>query len=234
VFGGRFSYQRFDLRNDFHPDIRVAMVCSETVCGMVSTGVNMSVELSARCRVVGSVMGAVGIRTAHSFRETALSRIQAAANARVLAEMHETAHSEASLSGIVLISTVLRERVEIDIHLKKNIRFSPSLNERVLTLAATGSNTSVKSCMRENVHSVINAAILDIITVILPITLPPGAELRIDSGLYNVTLDGASILHLTEIIDGEWVFIDRNTVSIQVDAANGQVDGRLLYTERYL
>lgn len=64
------------------------------------------------------------------------------------------------------------------------------------------------------------------------LTIPPGGELRIDSGLYTVLLDGKNALHTQS---GDWINISRDLLRIAIESASGgQLSGQLIYTERYL
>ncbi len=64
------------------------------------------------------------------------------------------------------------------------------------------------------------------------VVLPPGAELRIDSGAFNVTLNGENILYLQS---GAWINISRDLLRLDIESASGGgLSGTLVYTERYL
>ncbi len=64
------------------------------------------------------------------------------------------------------------------------------------------------------------------------LTIPPGGELRIDSELFLVLLNGENALHTQS---GDWINISRNLLRLIVESASGgQLRGQLIYTERYL
>lgn len=64
------------------------------------------------------------------------------------------------------------------------------------------------------------------------LTVPPGGELRIDSGLFTVLLDGENDLHAQE---GDWVELSRALVRLTIECAQGGgLEGQLIYQERYL
>lgn len=64
------------------------------------------------------------------------------------------------------------------------------------------------------------------------ITLPPGGELRIDSGTFRVTLDGENILYAQA---GDWINLSRELLYLDIESATGgQLQGTLIYTERFL
>lgn len=67
---------------------------------------------------------------------------------------------------------------------------------------------------------------------VFQLTIPPGGELRIDSDLYTVLLDGENALYTQE---GDWVYISRNLLRVIIESASGgPLSGQLIYTERYL
>lgn len=64
------------------------------------------------------------------------------------------------------------------------------------------------------------------------VTLPPGAELRIDSDVFTVTLNGENILYLQS---GAWVNVSRDLIRLDIESASGSgLNGTLIYTERYI
>ena len=64
------------------------------------------------------------------------------------------------------------------------------------------------------------------------VVLPPGAELRIDSNAFTVTLNGENILYLQS---GAWINISRDLLRLDIESASGGgLSGTLVYTERYL
>lgn len=67
---------------------------------------------------------------------------------------------------------------------------------------------------------------------VVDVELPPGAELRVDSENYTVTLDGENILYLQE---GDWLRLSRGLRSILVDSGSGgSLEGEVIYQERWL
>ena len=64
------------------------------------------------------------------------------------------------------------------------------------------------------------------------LTIPPGGDLRIDSGTFTVTLDGRNVLHTQS---GDWIEVSRELLRLLIESASGgQLEGRLVYTERFL
>lgn len=66
----------------------------------------------------------------------------------------------------------------------------------------------------------------------ISIVLPPGAELRIDSDTFTVTLNGENILYAQL---GDWINVSRDLLRLDIESGNGgDLSGSLIYTERYL
>lgn len=66
----------------------------------------------------------------------------------------------------------------------------------------------------------------------IAISIPPGAELRIDSDTFRVTLNGENILYAQS---GDWIRLSRDLLYLDVESASGgTLEGNMIYTERYL
>lgn len=64
------------------------------------------------------------------------------------------------------------------------------------------------------------------------LSIPPGGELRVDSGLFTVLLDGENVLHTQS---GDWIEVSRELLRLGVEcAAGGALKRLLIYTEKYL
>ncbi|MCL2313344.1 MAG: hypothetical protein FWC41_12875 [Firmicutes bacterium] len=67
---------------------------------------------------------------------------------------------------------------------------------------------------------------------IINVDLNPGEEIRIDSDIFTAMKGDKNILHL---YNGDWVYINRNTVILQTEAGSGgDLDIELVYVTRYL
>lgn len=94
-----------------------------------------------------------------------------------------------------------------------------------------------KTIRREHMLSTTLSALTEASTqesesVLVTISVPPGAELRIDSDSYRVTLNGQNILYAQS---GDWIRVSRDLLWMDVESASGgSLSGSLVYTERYL
>ena len=103
----------------------------------------------------------------------------------------------------------------------------------MLEAAAAGSkNILLEQLLSAALAAVTAATTQTTETASFQLTIPPGGELRIDSGLYTVLLNGENALHAQE---GDWVELSRSLVRLTVECAQGGgLAGQIVYQERYL
>lgn len=64
------------------------------------------------------------------------------------------------------------------------------------------------------------------------VSIPAGGELRIDSELFRVLLDGENALHTQS---GDWINLSREVLYLDIETASGgTLEGSITYQERYL
>lgn len=69
-------------------------------------------------------------------------------------------------------------------------------------------------------------------TASFQLTIPPGGELRIDSEIFLVLLDGENALHTQS---GDWINVSRKLLRLIIEnSSGGRLEGQLIYKERYL
>jgi len=67
---------------------------------------------------------------------------------------------------------------------------------------------------------------------VINVTIPPGGEIRIDSLTFRVT---RGIEDIFWAFQGEWVFLNRDTIQINLAAQSGtRVDGEVIYDARFI
>lgn len=68
--------------------------------------------------------------------------------------------------------------------------------------------------------------------VLMQVTIPPGGELRLDSDVFLAMLDGENVLYAQS---GDWINVSRELLRLIVESATGgDLEGQIIYTERYL
>ena len=113
----------------------------------------------------------------------------------------------------------------------KNVPAPLELADR-LTAAAGSKNVTASLKVSEVLTSMLEATSQTTERTTLQLTIPPGGELRIDSELFLVLLNGENALHTQS---GDWINVSRELLRLIIESASGgQLRGQLIYTERYL
>ena len=102
-----------------------------------------------------------------------------------------------------------------------------------LTAAASGSK-DVPAALKgaEVLTSILEATSQTTERAVFQLTIPPGGELRIDSDIFLALLNGENVLYAQS---GDWINVSRGLLRLIVESASGgQLQGQLIYTERYL
>ena len=104
--------------------------------------------------------------------------------------------------------------------------------QQALEGLAVAKNVPASLKVSEVLTSILEATSQTTERATLQLTIPPGGELRIDSDLFIVLLNGENALHTQS---GDWINISRNLLRLIVESASGGLlQGQLIYTERYL
>jgi len=114
----------------------------------------------------------------------------------------------------------------------KNIPAPLELADRLTAAAAGSKNVTASLKVSEVLTSMLEATSQTTERTTLQLTIPPGGELRIDSELFLVLLNGENALHTQS---GDWINVSRELLRLIIESASGgQLRGQLIYTERYL
>ena len=114
----------------------------------------------------------------------------------------------------------------------KNVPAPLELADRLTAAAAGSKNVPAPLKVSEVLTSMLEATSQTTERTTLQLTIPPGGELRIDSELFLVLLNGENALHTQS---GDWINVSRELLRLIIESASGsQLRGQLIYTERYL
>ena len=133
-------------------------------------------------------------------------------------------------SNDVSVNIPYDETLTAIVHLGGNFAFKQNFTAAVNELSNLSSNTQLIHGYKEAVFMSSSVDLTAEESFTVNVTIPRGAELRIDSDNFIVTLDGVSILHLHT---GDFINISRGSLELMVDSGN-PLSGELVYTERYL
>lgn len=181
----------------------------------------------------GSTQGTVAVVSALTAYSGLFASARLSADAITGAVFSETFYGSAycqknipaALAGLDELSTLAWA--------SKDIPAAPMVLADLFTVQTAGSKNIPSSLSASEVMtSMMEATSQTTERTTLQLTIPPGGELRIDSDLFAVLLDGENALHTQS---GDWINISRELLRIIVESASGgQLQGQLIYTERYL
>jgi hypothetical protein len=85
---------------------------------------------------------------------------------------------------------------------------------------------------RTYIHSHTDLETVIVIESVIDVTIPPGGELVIDSDLFTAYMNRANVLHHYH---GGWIMFERPIIILELQAGtDGEIDGEVVFTERYL
>ena len=165
---------------------------------------------------------------------------------------YESLVAVAKMSANIVISAAIFEEASSKVEGKKNAPAALSSLDNLRAVSRASKNLPLILTVSDTMGAAVNGSkdimiaivAADTLTALMEatsqtteiatfqITIPPGGELRIDSENYIVLLDGENALHLQS---GDWINVSRELLRLIVESATGgDLDGQLIYTERYL
>ncbi len=229
--GRRYSLARYSISQQ-EKTVEIAERFSETMGALAGAAIpavirgRFSETLQSSARGTVSIM--TGFYAAGSLAAAARMSADVLTRASVLETMTGTAHGKkntpASIMAVESMAAVswgaknIPERLSGGDGLAARVSGSKNVPARLAASAVMTSMTEATLQVSEQTS--------------LQVEIPPGGELRIDSGLFLALLDGQNVLYAQS---GGWINLSRNLLRIIVESASGgQLCGSLIYTERYL
>lgn len=232
---GRFDYLKFGLRAEDVRDFDVAANFSDSLKNLSGSGSAILVDLF----VFESMQNTAKLTPTFPEKFTALGELKADIDV---------------IGGLIVLfdsGTDLNNKTSIIKNVEALHNYSDELKSKVYIgkdFAIYGIDSNFKSVLdvilsfakdiktaevlTELLNSIISTVILDTESCEILVTIPANSTLEIHTDTYDVFLDGVNIIHLH---NGDWIFLDRDVVSVDVDTGTGgQLQGQLLYDERYL
>ena len=232
MYNAKYGKLKYGLKDGTTKIIKISADLSENIWSIA--GIGESIQLSYECNE--RVLSSSNINNATLIEN----------------ECNEKLLCESKIGTCYSISTELIESIDVDVNAVKEIFLIFELRDSVKSACCLGKNISIiqhvkdkcsgslfigkeihiDGLLADRVDADISANALEKQIAYLDVIIPPGGELRIDSSLFNATLNGENILHL---YNGDWIFISRDTTTLTVQTATGgKIEGKLLFTERYL
>lgn len=228
---GRYSLLRYSV-NLAKKSIPVSAAFSESLNTVAGSAVAVEYRGQFSETMQGSIQGTVAVVSVFSACSGLFTSAQMSADVMTSAAMFETlqaaAYGQKNIPGDITSTDVL----DASVWGSKNIPGMFLAADALIVRAAGSKNVPGAFKTEEILTSILEATSQTTERTTLQLTIPPGGELRIDSDLFIVLLNGENALHTQS---GDWINISRNLLRIIVESASGgQLRGQLIYTERYL
>ena len=217
----RYSLARYSV-NQETKTVEIAESFSEAMGAVAGAAIPVDFRDKYAEALQGSARGTVSVISAFS---AASGLFTTAALYEVLrGSMYGQKNTPAALAA--------RDTLTAQAQGAKNVPAPLELADRLAAAAAGSKNVPALLKGSEVLTSMLEATSQTTERTTLQLTIPPGGELRIDSGLFLVLLDGENALHTQS---GDWINISRDLLRLIIESASGgQLRGQLIYTERYL
>ena len=201
---------------------------------MAVAGAAVPVEFQGRFTgaMQSSVRGTVSIISTFSAASGLFSAAKMSADIITRTALSETLQGSVYGQKNTPAALAASEELAARIWASKNIPAPLALADRLTAQAAGSKNIPAPLRASEILTSILEAISQTTERTTLQLSIPPGGELRIDSELFTVLLDGENALHTQS---GDWINVSRELLRLIIESASGgQLRGQLIYTERYL
>lgn len=228
---GRYSLLRYSV-NLAKRTIPVSAAFSENLKAVAGSAVEVAFTGKFSENAQGSIHGTLAIISSLSAYSGLFTAAKMSADVITAADMIETLQAVVYGQKDTPASLDAGEIMAASIWGAKNIpAYLPRAD--ILTAQTAGSkNVPAPFTVSEILTSILEATSQTTEQTTIQLAIPPGGELRVDSDLFIVLLNGENVLHTQS---GDWINISRNLLRLIVESASGgQLRGQLIYTERYL
>ncbi len=232
MYNGKYGKLRYGLKDGVTETVILKGDLGENLLAITGFGDKLLISDNLFERLAENTIIRATTLISGSFFESCKLEGKATFSYSLSENLGESIECDASLKKDIRIVDLLSYRMDGDLLLGKNIELSPNLEDNLENHIFIGKVLYENILVAEQLNTEICVNVLEKQIARVDVVLRPGEELRIDSSLFNATLNGDNILHL---YDGDWIQISRDTVKLTIQTATGgNVTGKLLYTERYL
>lgn len=227
----RFSLARYSVNRETRT-VEIVEQFSETMGAVAGAAIPVDIRDRYAETLQGSARGTVSVISVFSAADSLFSAAKMSADVvtraplseAVLGSVYGQKNTPAALSALAALTAQIRG--------SKNLPTSLELADHLAAAAAGSKNVPALLSGSEILTSILEATSQTTERTTLQLTIPPGGELRIDSELFVVLLNGENALHTQS---GDWINISRELLRLIIESASGgQLQGQLIYTERYL
>ncbi len=232
MYNGKYGKLRFGLKDGVTETVIIKGDLGENLLAITGFGDKLLISDNLFARLSENTIIRATTLISGSFFEACKLQGKATFSYSLSENLGESIECDASLNKDIRIVDLLSYRIDGDLLLGKNIELSLKLEDSLEANIFMGKILYQNVLLAEQLNTEISVNVLEKQIARIDVVLNPGEELRIDSSLFNATLNGTNILHL---YNGDWIQISRDTVKLTIQTATGgTVTGKLLYTERYL
>lgn len=232
MFGARFGLLRFGLHSQQESELSIKVNFTDTLQCLAGFGATIYVEENLFDGLQGSVKLTPTIPIKFSSNDELKNTTVITAGIIVKFDSEDNLKSKCNVIKDLILDEEFSNDLSCNVYVSKDIHESESLKDSLKSSASVYKNLITKEVFTDILNSYISSVVLENDIIQINVTIPPGGLLEIRSDTYDVFLNGENILELQK---GDWIFLDRDTVSINLDSGSGgQISGRILYNERFL
>lgn len=227
----RYSLTRFSVNQETRSR-EIVENFSEAMGAVAGAAVPVDFRGKYAETLQGSIRGTVSVVTLLAERDDLSAAVKMSAD--VLSGLSAEETLQTAAYGQKNIPANLSEAGELTARsaASKNIPAPLKLADAIIARTAGSKNVPSSLKVAEVMTSMLEATSQTTERTTLQLAIPPGGELRIDSELFLVLLNGENALHTQS---GDWINVSRDLLRLVVESASGgQLRGQLIYTERYL
>jgi hypothetical protein len=152
-------------------------------------------------------------------------RSQMESNSRILSDSH--------IGKLMFVSFSGHSEIDTGSHIGK-LMYNPEIvsDSRILSDSHIGKRMLTELDGSTYIFVYATAELWGFLTANINVTIPPNGEVRIDSNAFTAMLGQQNIIHL---YSGDWIEFTRDMIVLNVEAGtSGDIDGNIVYDERYL
>lgn len=227
----RFNLSRFSL-GSHDTTLPIEVTFSDELKSVA--GIAIPVETTAFFNDVvrGALRGAIATKSAFESTAALLNTSSMKANINLTFVSEERMSFKVVGSQNSYIVADLSENLKTAAYGSKTIPYSVEFCSAFATEVCGVKNIRTSLVANEVLTSVMDAGSQSTEIARFNITLPPGGEIRIDSETYRVLMNGDNILYAQS---GDWLTLTRELLYIDIESATGgDLEGTMIFTERYL
>lgn len=227
----RYSLARYSV-NQETKTVEIVESFSEAMGAVAGAAIPVDFRDRYAETLQGSVRGTVSVISVFAGASGLFAKVNMSADVVTRASLAEALQGAAYARKNTPAVLEAAEEMSYMVTGSKNVPAPLELKDR-LTAAAVGSkNIQADLKVSEVLTAMLEATSQTTERTTLQITIPPGGELRIDSGIFIVLLNGENALHTQS---GDWINVSRDLLRLIIESASGgKLRGQLIYTERYL